>query len=131
MGDGIGRVVVVDDDEDWRELVVQFLEESGYDAVGYADGREALAVLRRRDGTPTVVLLDLEMPAMTGWEFRRQQLADPRLAPIPVVVASAADPGTIDADAYLAKPYGPVELRRTLERLSGRARATRLDRPAA
>jgi CheY-like chemotaxis protein len=130
MGDGIGRVVVVDDDEDLRDLVVHFLEESGYDAVGFADGREALAVLRRRDGRPTVVLLDLEMPAMTGWEFRRQQLADPRLAPIPVVVASAADPGTIDADAYLAKPYGPVELRRTLEGLCARAGAGRAARPA-
>lgn len=128
VGGGIGRVVVVDDDEDWRELVVQYLEESGYEAEGYSDGREALAVLRRRDATATLVLLDLEMPAMNGWEFRRQQLADPRLAPIPVVVASGADPGTIEADAYLAKPYGPAELRRTLEGLRGRGRE---NRPAA
>jgi CheY-like chemotaxis protein len=131
MGDGIGRVVVVDDDEDWRALVVQFLEESGYEAVGFADGHEALAVLRRRDGRPTCVLLDLEMPAMTGWEFRREQLADPRLAPIPVVVASAADPGTIEADAFLAKPYGPADLRRALDGLRGRITPSRADRPAA
>lgn len=116
-----GGVVVIDDDDDWRDLVVQFLAEGGFDAVGYADGREALAELRRRDEAPAVILLDLEMPAMTGWEFRREQLRDPRLARIPVVVASGADRGSIEADAYLAKPYEADELRRVLATLSAGA----------
>lgn len=118
MGERAGGVAVIDDDADWRELVVQFLAESGFDVEGFADGREALAALRRRDVTPSVILLDLEMPTMTGWEFRREQLRDPRLASIPVVVASAADPGSIEADAFLAKPYEATELRRVLAALS-------------
>jgi CheY-like chemotaxis protein len=70
-----------------------------------------------------VILLDLEMPGMTGWEFRREQLRDPLLADIPVVVASGADPSSIEADAYLAKPYEIGELCQVLARLSLRASA--------
>jgi CheY-like chemotaxis protein len=121
MGDGAGRVVVVDDDEDWRDLLVELLQDGGFDAVGFSDGRQALAALRRGNRTPAVILLDLEMPVMTGWEFRREQLRDRRLARIPVVVASGADRGSIDADAYLAKPYTPADLFRVLDALSVRA----------
>ena len=116
-------VMVVDDDDDWRDLVVQFLSDQGFDAVGFSDGRAALAELRGGSATPTVILLDLEMPAMTGWEFRREQLRDARLARIPVVVASAADRSSIDADAYLAKPYESAELCRVLAEVSVRAMA--------
>jgi CheY-like chemotaxis protein len=119
--DGAGGVVVIDDDEDWRELVVQFLSENGFEAVGFSNGREALAALRRRDGTPAVILLDLEMPGMNGWEFRSEQLRDPRLARIPVVIASSADPGSMEADARLAKPYDSGELCRVIAELSLRA----------
>jgi CheY-like chemotaxis protein len=63
------------------------------------------------------------MPGMTGWEFRREQLLDPHLATIPVVVASAAsDQRSIHADAYLPKPYETAELCSVLARLSLRRR---------
>jgi CheY-like chemotaxis protein len=114
MLDGAGRVMVVDDDEDWRDLVVQFLAECGFDVTAFANGREALAALRRRGERPGAILLDLEMPVMTGWEFRREQLLDPQLAAIPVVVASSADPRSIDADAFLQKPFECGELCRVL-----------------
>ena len=117
------RVVVIDDDEDIRDLVVQFLGESGFEAVGFSDARAALTALRRPGGTPAVILLDLEMPGMTGWEFRREQLRDPVLARVPVVVASGADPQSIEADAYLAKPYGTAELCRVVASLSLRSAA--------
>jgi CheY-like chemotaxis protein len=117
------RVVVVEDDEDLRELVVQVLSDSGFESEGCADGRAALEALRRPGGTPAVVLLDLEMPVMNGWEFRHAQLEDPLLAAIPVVVASSADPTSIPADAYLAKPYELGELCQVLARLSLRASA--------
>jgi CheY-like chemotaxis protein len=115
---GARRVVVVEDDVDIRELVVELLAESGFETVGFADGRAALADLRRPGGLPAVVLLDLEMPGMTGWEFRREQLLDPLLAHVPVVVASGADPRSIEADAFVPKPYDTNELCRVLARLS-------------
>jgi CheY-like chemotaxis protein len=125
MGERAGGVVVIDDDGDWRDLVVQFLGESGFEAVGFADARDALAALRRGARAPAVILLDLEMPGMTGWEFRREQLRDPRLARIPVVVGSAADPASIEADAYLAKPYEADELCSVLAALTLREAAAR------
>ena len=122
MGGG-RRVAVVEDDEDLRELVVRHLAELGFESVGFANGRAALAALRRPGGIPAVILLDLEMPVMTGWEFRREQLSDPLLAHVPVVVASGADPGGIEADAYLAKPYDGEQLCSVIARLSLRAAA--------
>jgi CheY-like chemotaxis protein len=123
MAEACGGVMVIEDDEDLRAMVVQFLGVSGFEAVGFRDGSEALAALRRHAAAPAVILLDLEMPRMTGWEFRREQLRDPRLARIPVVVASASDPGEIDADAFLAKPYAGAELCRVLAGLALRATA--------
>ncbi len=123
---GVGgrrRVVVVEDDEDIRDLVVQLLADLGFESVGFANGQVALEALRRSAALPSVILLDLEMPGMTGWEFRREQLADPLLAGIPVVVASGADPSTIEADAYLAKPYETTALCEVVARLSLRASA--------
>lgn len=113
------RVVVVEDDEDIRDLVVEMLSQCGFEAVGYADGAAALAALRRIPERPAVILLDLEMPGMTGWEFRRQQLGDPRLAEIPVVVASATlGAAPIEADAFLPKPYETTQLLGVLARLT-------------
>ena len=123
MGGGGRRVAVVEDDENLRELVVQHLADLGFESVGFANGRAALAAFRRPGGIPSVILLDLEMPVMTGWEFRREQLRDPLLAHVPVVVTSGAGPGGIEADAYLAKPYDSEQLCRVLARLSLRAAA--------
>lgn len=120
---GRRRVVVIEDDEDIRELVVQLLFDVGFEAVGFPDGRAALEALRRPGLLPAVILLDLEMPRMTGWEFRREQLADPVLAHVPVVVASSADRRGIQADAFLEKPYEISELCGVLALLSLRASA--------
>ncbi len=123
MGGGGWRVAVVEDDEDIRELVVQHLADLGFESVGFANGRAALAAFRRPGGIPSVILLDLEMPVMTGWEFRREQLNDPLLARVPVVVASGTNPEGIEADAYVAKPYESEQLCRVIARLSLRAAA--------
>lgn len=84
------------------------LESEGYDVVSARDGREALDRLRGGD-KPCLILLDLMMPVMNGWEFRDQQSHDPALSDIPVVVVSAftdlPNRGTdLRADAYLSKP---------------------------
>ena len=83
------RVVVVEDDELIRESLIEVLGDHGYEAIGAADGREALDTLARLDALPCLIVLDLMMPGMDGREFRRIQREDPRLKTIPVIVISA------------------------------------------
>jgi CheY-like chemotaxis protein len=72
-----------------------------------ANGREALEYLHANDHKPDVILLDLMMPVMDGWEFRRKMQADPDVADVPVIVLSALDQARVSgvpADAFLKKP---------------------------
>jgi CheY-like chemotaxis protein len=99
-------VLIVEDDEDLREMMAQLLTLEGFQAATVANGREALDYLHQA-GKPDVILLDLMMPVMDGWEFRRQQRADPAIAPVPVIVLSALDQNraaSLDATAFLKKP---------------------------
>lgn len=83
--DGHGPVMIVDDDPVIRSAVSELFEMTGHAVVTARDGSEALRQLR--EGlTPCLILLDLEMPLQDGISFRREQLADPRLAPIPVIL---------------------------------------------
>src|SRR5689334_6104245 len=78
-------ILVVDDDEDILEALRDLLRDEGYDVVAARDGRTALE--RLRGGLrPRLILLDLMMPTMNGYEFRREQRADPALAGIPTIV---------------------------------------------
>jgi CheY-like chemotaxis protein len=101
------RVLIVEDDHDTREMLGHFLELEGYEVEKAANGREALDALRAADDA-SVILLDLVMPVMDGWQFRAGQRQDESLARIPVVVLTAAGARDrmppIDADAWLAKP---------------------------
>jgi CheY-like chemotaxis protein len=83
------RVIIVEDDELIRDSLLEVLEDNGYEAIGAGDGREALDKLAALDAPPCLIVLDLMMPGMDGREFRRQQLTDPALKDIPVVVISA------------------------------------------
>jgi CheY-like chemotaxis protein len=99
-------VLIVEDDEDLREMMAQLLTLEGFETATASNGREALEYLHRSD-RPDVILLDLMMPVMDGWEFRRRQQADPSLAPVPVIVLSALDHGrasNLEATAFLKKP---------------------------
>jgi CheY-like chemotaxis protein len=99
-------VLIVEDEVDLREMMAQLLELEGVSSATAANGREALAYLR--DGNrPDVILLDLMMPVMDGWEFLRHQRADAHLAQVPVIVLSALDRshvGDVPAAEYLGKP---------------------------
>jgi CheY-like chemotaxis protein len=97
-------VLVVDDENDIREAVAELLAEEGYQVLGAGDGAEALR--KARAFHPSVVLLDLMMPGMNGWEFCAERKRDPELERIPVIVLSALGrvPG-IDAAGYLQKPF--------------------------
>ncbi len=109
-------VLVVDDDQDIRDALCELLREEGYRAVSVGNGEEALLYLSSRE-RPCVILLDLMMPIMDGWEFRRRQQNDPDLAKIPVVVITAAGSfgaSSIAAERVLAKP---LQLEQILEAL--------------
>jgi len=82
------KILIVEDDPDVRGALAAVLEAEGYGVVEAENGREALD--RLRNGTDfCLILLDLFMPEMNGWAFRTEQMQDPRLAAIPVVVISA------------------------------------------
>lgn len=104
-----GTVLVVDDDAYIREMLTELLEDEGYQVAGAANGHDALIYLSNVDMLPKLILLDLNMPVMSGWEFRAVQMQDVRLAAIPVVVISASGSEQalaqrLAAEDYLAKP---------------------------
>jgi len=114
------RVLVVEDDAGTRQGVQELLEGEGFVVEGACDGAEALSFLRE-NAPPAFILLDLAMPGMTGWEFRREQLADPDLRRIPVVVMTSYEEydealTTLHPDGHLQKPIRPDELRGVLSR---------------
>src|SRR3712207_1774656 len=88
------NVLIVEDDLATRDMLTSLLSMQGFYAVAAEDGLEALHLLRsvrhRAPYAPCLVLLDLSMPRLGGGEFRRAQLKDPRLAPVPVAVMSGA-----------------------------------------
>lgn len=85
-----GAILIVDDDNDVRSALSELLQEEGFSVEAAPNGREALARLRGGNIHPAVILLDLMMPGMDGWDFRSEQLRDPRLASVPVVIVSAS-----------------------------------------
>jgi CheY-like chemotaxis protein len=102
----------VDDDADLRTILVQVLSARGFVIEQAADGREALLALRR-GFRPALILLDLMMPRMDGWQFLAEQRTDPALADLPVLVMSAG--GALRAlpvapRDYLAKPVSLASL---------------------
>jgi CheY-like chemotaxis protein len=110
-------VFVVEDDADTRDMLGRFLELEGFTVELASNGKQALE--RLTAGVhPCVILLDLMMPIMDGWQFRRQQVQLREIAEIPVIVVSAAGKdriAEIDANAYLSKP---VDLEQLLERVT-------------
>ena len=114
-------VLVIEDDPDTQDAICGLLEYSGYRAVGVNNGREALRFLETHSA-PNVIVLDLMMPVMNGWEFRDFQSADAALAKIPVVVISAS--GALPRDVlgkgavdYVPKPFDPDRLVAAIERV--------------
>jgi CheY-like chemotaxis protein len=108
-------VMVVDDDPDAREAITAILEDAGYDAIQAANGSEALRLLGDNRGRCDLILLDLMMPVMNGWDFRRRQRATPAFAEIPVLLMSAGAhmptvSGELQAAGYVTKPVETSDL---------------------
>jgi CheY-like chemotaxis protein len=116
-------ILIVEDDRDTREMLERFLQFEGFGVRSAPNGEVALATLHA--GTrPSVILLDLMMPVMNGWQFRQAQAHHPAYSGIPVVVVTAAgsraDIPPIEAHGWLAKP---LDLERLLETIQPFCRA--------
>jgi signal transduction histidine kinase len=113
-------VMLIDDDAEARALVGMTLRDRGYDVVECSDGLDALQQLRGAC-KPDVIVLDLRMPVMDGWQFRVEQKGDPALAGIPVIALSgdsSSKAAAIDAEAYLAKPVDPATVVAAVDRVT-------------
>jgi CheY-like chemotaxis protein len=116
-------IFVVDDDLDLRETLGELLAEEGYAIRLLENGRAALDLLRS-GVRPRLILLDLMMPEMSGWEFRAVQLSDEALRTIPVVVMTASrgfDGAELSPAQVLLKPVGVTEILDAVERNALRA----------
>ncbi len=109
------RVVVVDDDERFRRMAAEPFERRGDEVRCFADGLEALA--KCLEDPPDVILTDVQMPRMDGWQLLRLIRARPALANVPVVFLTSLNGDTerlrgyqLGVDAYIPKPYTPDEL---------------------
>lgn len=114
-------ILVVDDDVDIRDTLIELLGFEGYTSRGAANGQEALEFLSRC--RPFVILLDLMMPIMDGFEFRKRQLQDPELKDIPVVVVSAG--GQCERSAQQLGARGCVRKPLNVRQLFGLIQAAR------
>ncbi len=115
------HVLVVEDEAVTQQALARLLARRGYRVTALGDGQEALAYLRTH-APPDLILLDLILPGLDGWGFRRQQRRDPALAAIPVAVLSAHSQvaeraATLGDVAYLGKPVNAAELFATVARL--------------
>ncbi|OQY17873.1 MAG: two-component system response regulator [Anaerolineaceae bacterium 4572_32.1] len=118
-------VVCIEDELEMIDLVKLILGRKGFDLVGAVGGREGLETVRKLK--PDLVLLDLMMPDMDGWEVYQQMKADDELKDIPVIVVTAKAQ-SIDkvlglhiakVDDYVTKPFGPQELLQSVNKVLG------------
>jgi len=114
------RVLVVEDDDELRQALHDSLVAEGYVVETACNGAQALDVLHHCP-KPDLILLDLMMPVMNGWQFRTAQQQDPNLSAIPVVVLSAVGShvqsvAPIDVAAFMRKPFELDALLETIDR---------------
>jgi DNA-binding response OmpR family regulator len=118
------RILVVEDDADVREVLEVILNVNGYDSTLCVNGREALEALESFDAPPQAILLDLDMPEMTGYEFRATQQSEGRIAAVPVIVMSAerdVDRNALGSVVYLPKPFDAESLLARIREIDARA----------
>jgi len=125
MGENGKRVVCIEDEPEMIDLVRLILGRRGFEVVGANGGLEGLALVASEK--PDLVLLDLMMPDMDGWEVYQRMKSDEALRDIPVVVVTAKAQ-SIDkvlglhiakVDDYITKPFGPQELLESVEKILG------------
>ena len=117
-------LMIIDDDDDLRNALSFILTAQGYEVTAFGDARRALTALDAGP-LPFLILLDLMMAGMSGWEFRAAQLANTRLNPIPVVVLTAANTlsdgvHTVSDVEIVGKPFALEELLEVVGRYAHR-----------
>lgn len=117
------HIVIVDDDEDIRELLTFSLRNEGYGVTDFENGRECWEFLSA-EPPPDLVILDVMMPAMGGFEVLKKIRQDDRLAEIPVIILTSRDreEDVVEgfesgADYYMSKPFSPRELVARIQRV--------------
>ncbi len=127
MAENRKRILCIEDEVEMIDLVSLILRRSGYEVIGARGGREGLEVMAREK--PDLVLLDLMMPEMDGWEVYQQMKAAEHSKDIPVIVVTAKSQ-SIDkvlglhiakVDDYITKPFGPQELLESVEKVLSRS----------
>jgi two-component system cell cycle response regulator DivK len=118
------RILVVEDQEDLRAILRDFLSASGYTVIEAVDGAESVA--KAASERPDLVLMDIQLPVLDGYDATRQIKALPCLAAVPIIaVSSFAMKGDEEkarasgCDDYVTKPYSPVDLLRLVRRYMG------------
>jgi DNA-binding response OmpR family regulator len=125
------EILIVDDDPDIKDLLTALLESEGFQTRSASNGLEALEAIRSH--APDMILLDLMMPVMDGWQFRAEQKRESAISEIPVVVLSAAgnvekNASVLGAEAWAEKPVdfdGLLHAIKVAERRASQRRATR------
>ncbi len=122
------RVLLVDDYPDAREMYSEYLDFSGFEVIEAANGMEALQ--RAADESPDIILMDLSLPVMDGWEATRRLKSDPRTAGIPVVALTGHALAGISegarqagCDAFVTKPCLPEDLVKEIRKVLSRGAA--------
>jgi DNA-binding response OmpR family regulator len=112
-------ILIVEDDEDLREVLAQVLEGEGMRTLAARNGQEALDILHSDGVTPGLILLDLTMPIMNGWEFRERFDTDASIPDVPVVVMSARSrDDSLSSAAWLQKPLRVDVLLNTVQKVA-------------
>jgi DNA-binding response OmpR family regulator len=124
----MARVVCIEDEPDMIELMRLLLMRQGFEVIGARGGKEGLELVEQTP--PELILLDIMMPDMDGWQVYDQLKANPKTRDIPVIVVTAraqtaeklAALGEAGVDDYIVKPFGPGQLVDSIERVLGRKR---------
>jgi DNA-binding response OmpR family regulator len=134
----MGAIVIAEDDPDIRSLIAAKLSDSGHRVTATGDGVAALVAVRRE--RPDAVVLDMQMPGMSGLDVVRMLRVDPATADVPVIMVTSHDAAPYvgesflsGADDFLAKPFSPRELTARVAQLleNGRGSATPIEGPVS
>ena len=111
-------VLLVEDEDELRDIVGDLLEDDGYEVIPAANGKQAIDFLQSADELPSVIVLDLMMPIVSGWECLRAIQSQERFASIPVLVVTAMGRDRPPGVTLLKKPFSIADLLETVRRLS-------------